>query len=368
MTNSTLVSNSHSNPVLHVPQICRGLACLFVALFHGITLVGSWYGVVPLSGLYNFGFFGVHLFFVISGLIILHAHYADIGHYKNIGHYLSKRIIRIYPLYLIVLIVWGGWRVFTGRLGIAEFLTNALFFSSDKKLIIPVAWTLAYELVFYLSFVTLIISKRLGLAVFAAWAGLVAFDVLHNVSDLPLFNLQNALFIIGMVAAVTLRTLRRRLSIRLQDICAYVFAASSLVLFVLITRYCAVLSHHGTVPIDVWGDPIITLGYGCASALLLLTALSGRVEHFVRRQTPLVAVGNASYSIYLVHVQIQRIVFNATRPLDWLWLEKTPLAANLLLVLVLAASVAAGIIIHKLLEKPLLNAGRKLLARTKVTA
>jgi peptidoglycan/LPS O-acetylase OafA/YrhL len=71
-----------ADATLYTPQVCRGLACLLVAIYHGAALVGNWYGVKPLLTLTNFGFSGVHMFFVISGLIIAHAHRDDMDNYR----------------------------------------------------------------------------------------------------------------------------------------------------------------------------------------------------------------------------------------------------------------------------------------------
>ena len=66
-------------------------------------------------------------------------------------------------------------------------------------------------------------------------------------------------------------------------------------------------------------------------------------------------IGDASYSIYLVHFFFQKRVSNGLRSLDWIPAgEKTQAKALLLLAVIMAISVACGIIIHKWIEKPVL--------------
>lgn len=353
---------ARSSTLLYTPQVCRGIACLMVALFHAVTLVANWYGLKPLSGLYNFGFAGVHLFFVISGVIIYHSHQFDIGHYRHLPFYASRRVVRIYPLYWIVLMTWGGWRLFTTRLAPEDFISNALWFSSSTKLIVPVGWTLFYELMFYGFFGLLIVNKKLGWSGFLLWLALIVLNHEQPFSDWPFFNLPNLLFAAGLASSWLLTQMLsrcRQASCELIGLSALGFGVA---LFATTAAYCADLAKDGE-PLDIWGNAIITCGFGLASASTLLGSMSRGVEAFFKQRKLVLLLGNASYAIYLIHFFIQRIAFNATRPLEWIWQEKTPLLANLLLIWVLVVSIVSGIIVHQYLEKPLLSASRRLLGR-----
>ena len=50
-TMSTTASPISEKPeaTLYTAQVCRGLACLLVAIYHGAALIGNWYGVKPVS-------------------------------------------------------------------------------------------------------------------------------------------------------------------------------------------------------------------------------------------------------------------------------------------------------------------------------
>ena len=65
-------------------QALRGITALFVALEHVRFL--------------NCGAFGVDIFFVISGFMVM------FSTHDNTKHFLCKRFIRIYPLYALVTI------------------------------------------------------------------------------------------------------------------------------------------------------------------------------------------------------------------------------------------------------------------------
>jgi peptidoglycan/LPS O-acetylase OafA/YrhL len=202
---------------VYMPQICRGVACLLVAVYHGAGLVDHHYGVDPLRGLSRFGFSGVHMFFVISGLIIYHAHRRDLGDARNAPRYLLKRLVRIYPFYWIAFLALGGRKVFSGRLEIGDFLTNALFFSASESLVIAVAWTLAYEMIFYGIFLAFLVKRALGIAVFAAWFVLVALNHHHRFAESIGLELLNVLFMLGLLTSVAVIALRRRWDARRRD-------------------------------------------------------------------------------------------------------------------------------------------------------
>lgn len=83
-------------------QLWRGLAALLVVLFHTslIFTLEKYWGADPMKGLFSFGAAGVEMFFVISGFIILHVHWGDIGVPGKLPGFLKKRFVRIICPYL----------------------------------------------------------------------------------------------------------------------------------------------------------------------------------------------------------------------------------------------------------------------------
>jgi len=343
--------------MLYVPQACRALACLLVAVDHGAGLIGHHHGVMPLFGLSEFGFSGVHLFFVISGLIIYHAHRHDLDDPKAAPRYLLKRFVRIYPFYWIVFLALGGRWVFTDRMGIGEFLTNALLFSSTKKLVVSVSWTLAYEMIFYGLFVAFLIKRNLGIAVFAAWFASIALNHHYHFAESIALDVINLLFLLGLLTAIAVSALRSRLESGRRDQIAIVSLIAGAVTFLYTAWVCLSLPARD---IGVWRSLPLTLGFGTGAALLLFASVSEKVEEFLKRQRLLLLIGDASYSIYLVHFYVQKRTGNAIRSLGWVPSgEITQTTALLLLAVTLLVSVGGGILIHKAIEKPVLARCRK---------
>jgi peptidoglycan/LPS O-acetylase OafA/YrhL len=346
-----------ASETLHSVQIYRASAVLLVVLFHGSAFILSRYKVAPLENMFQTGFSGVFLFFVISGFIILTAHHRDLGRPDRLSYYLSRRLIRIYPFFWVVLIIWGGWRIFTGDIGMAELASNALVFKGAPQLIIPVSWTLRYEIVFYALFVAAILDKRLGWLVFLGWFGLqwgYAPPALRGLTD-PM----NLLFMMGLGAAIGCFRLQT-CSDATRDRLGWLF------LMLGLTGFVVTMMVYGQLEVDTnaWpGHPVAIFGFGISSALLLLASVSGAINRRMGQWRLIALIGNASYAIYLTHSPFGKLAWNLLRPIKPLWQEPPePWVANLILVWVAVASVLAGILVHLKIEQPLLAALRGRLA------
>ena len=136
-------------------QAWRALAALLVLFFHTSWGIKFQLGEIPLRGIFLIGFSGVPIFFVLSGFIILFIHYQDIGIRTSFFSFIRKRFVRIYPIYLSILLFYifyssgifnfyatvAGWKTF--------YLENfSLIRLTNKPSIVPVAWTLFFEIMF----------------------------------------------------------------------------------------------------------------------------------------------------------------------------------------------------------------------------
>lgn len=159
-------------------QFLRCVAALLVVLFHcaaHLRLTGHAPG--PIFGFgQSAGFAGVDIFFVISGFIMAWTTSTASGGADAVA-FAKRRVARIYsgywPFYLLALGLFsalGGYYLAGTR-----FLTSALLWPTDlRHLLIPVSWTLIFEMWFYLLFALLIafsaarrtlLTMLLGLAV-----------------------------------------------------------------------------------------------------------------------------------------------------------------------------------------------------------
>ena len=136
----------------------RGFAILMVFLFHSLphyeAMNGGFYS---LKFLMSYGFVGVDIFFVICGFIMMHL--SSTERENGAGVFLRKRIVRIYAGYwpcLLIAMIELGVNSPVGFDRISLF--NSIFLTSIdmNQLVIPVTWSLTYELYFYVLFAVLI--------------------------------------------------------------------------------------------------------------------------------------------------------------------------------------------------------------------
>ncbi|MEO6915456.1 MAG: acyltransferase, partial [Chitinophagaceae bacterium] len=189
-------------------QIFRGFAAMLVVGYHCHGAMISYFGAVPLKGVFAIGLFGVDFFFVLSGFIITYIHVTDIRQQRNIVPFFKKRFFRIYPIYWVVALASFAYLVFVdhGKLEFADHtlawsngtdwlyvLKSFLLFPQPAISILDVSWTLSFEMLFYLVFGLAIIGGwKIARILFFTWLTLIllnAFGLLPVNSYYPGFLL-----------------------------------------------------------------------------------------------------------------------------------------------------------------------------------
>src|ERR1700744_1668682 len=131
------------------------------------------FGVPPFGLLFQFGRAGADIFFVLSGFLIALIHWRDTGRPERLTHYLARRITRIYPTYWMVLLavvpVDLVTRTFYDGYGDPWAILKNILLLPQNDQIIDVSWSLCNELLFYIVFALLILSRRAGFLALAAW-------------------------------------------------------------------------------------------------------------------------------------------------------------------------------------------------------
>jgi exopolysaccharide production protein ExoZ len=332
-----------------VLQAGRGVAALLVLFFHANNSIfgqAKYWTDKPLGSLIQFGHAGVDFFFVLSGFIILHAHWGDLNNLQRLPSFFWKRLRRIYPAYWVLLLILTAVFFIVPSFGdgherdlsviVSSFiLVHVVDFNHD---LLVVAWSLYHEMVFYGLFAVAIWNLRAGLVVLALWfIGSIVPLVLGSLPAAAHFYMSpmHLLFGMGMVAAWLVR--RGRIPM------PTVVASVGIILFLgaaLEEDYVGFLSTG-------WRS----LVFGLGSAL----AVSGLVElersKGLKIPGPLRFLGDASYSVYLIH-------FMALSVLAKLWLaivgrDVLPHAVTLIVLCTLA--LGAGLTYYWWVERPLLG-------------
>jgi peptidoglycan/LPS O-acetylase OafA/YrhL len=101
----------------------------------------------PLGIIQDFGWFGVTLFFLISGFII-----SDRARVESLSKFVVKRVLRIYPMLAVALLLAAAFMVPKDQVTIRNLVLNlslANYLMVPQVVLIGVAWTLFIEMTFY---------------------------------------------------------------------------------------------------------------------------------------------------------------------------------------------------------------------------
>lgn len=150
----------------YYPEIdgLRFLAIFWIFLFHLNDYLTRFHTVDKdniLQNIFQNGYLGVELFFVISGLVLsipFANHYINQGKKISLKKYYSRRFTRLEPPYFLVMILLFLFKINTGTSANVLFphLLASLFYSHNiiypdtLPLINSVAWSLEIEIQFYL--------------------------------------------------------------------------------------------------------------------------------------------------------------------------------------------------------------------------
>jgi peptidoglycan/LPS O-acetylase OafA/YrhL len=147
-------------------QVLRGIAAIIILMYHAWALSIKLLNYNYLNGLFQDGYLGVDLFFVISGFIIFFIYKKGFVNLGKIKLFLLKRFTRIYPFYWFLnLLIIPLYFLFPQYKAGYEtnpiiILTSLLLIPYVDGPIIYVAWTLWYIIFFYIWFAVLFAVKK----------------------------------------------------------------------------------------------------------------------------------------------------------------------------------------------------------------
>lgn len=322
-------------------QIGRAFAALCVVLFHvNAALALPKYLGRDVCAWFLPGQSGVDFFFVLSGFVIFLAHDKDIGNPRACVGFLWKRFRRLYPpLWVVLLVVLPVFYLVPsfGRGGetTPTTIVNAFLIApAAKEYLLSVEWTLRHEIVFYLVFAVIVVRPVWGIALSGFWLFLSALDpwLELNFPSAFLFSGYHILFGYGLLAYLAYR------SDRLPA--PSLFLAAGAALFALAWYLVVRASGRGA------GELAWLFGLGAALAIPGAATLERRRPF--RMPSSLVLLGEASYSIYLVHFPTISLMAKLARFAQ----GRVPDAA--LFLAITATAIGVGIAFHIVVERCLL--------------
>lgn len=329
----------------------RAVAAALVVWAHGIDislLPNNGTPVLGYGNLENFGAIGVDLFFVLSGYIITTS--SDRTD-RNGLQFALDRFIRIAPIFYILSLPWIVRAMMAPGHSWLPFIPTFFFWPvADDRFIEPflsVGWTLSFEVLFYFAMTAAIALRSWGsrpavlvIAFFiAAMSARSLFDtaVLDFVGNPIILE-----FLFGIGISMLLRRTgpNRRLAIIVSALVVVALGCQLVFGFGDISE--AQLIQNGDLSLQraiIWGLP--------AAGIVYATLLFGNPLSQGPMKRCLAFLGDASYSIYLVHLLVMA-VFKVLQ-------SKGFISGDPLIILSILGSLVAGSLSYVFIEKPVID-------------
>lgn len=309
-------------------QFLRGFAALAVVLCHyGSNLTDY----KTLSSILNYGQYGIHVFFFISGYVICLSLIKNQYHPKYFFRFLLKRSIRIDPVYLItILLTLLSFWLFTfipSFKGLPipfvpeQFLAHILYVVpfTNFEFYNHIFWTLGVEFQFYVLIGALyFLSQHLYFR--------VSFLILFSLSSFITLEKSDYLVITyAPIFAMGIAIMHYHLTKRNEYLICSAFSAMLVFL-------------NFNLPI-----------------LLLLIAVTFFISYVKKISTYFNFLGEISYSLYIIHPLVLIYLIGL--------LKKLPIAPSLELLLLLVKvliAIGSAYIFYILIERPPIRYSKKI--------
>lgn len=282
-------------------QCCRALAFLMVILLHRPP---SW----EIFNITQYGRYGVMMFFIISGFIITYLHLNN--NIESVKAFAIKRIVRLYPVYLTSTVIcvavsyyiyvtgFSGWSPLEKFNEIGWVTTLTLLPVNDGHAVNFLAWSLVYEIWYYILF---------GLAIYLLKGRFIIGVLLYA----ALLILANAFNVVGFSSSGTFVNLvvvfsPLNLFFIISALIAYImfdkngeFRRSCILTF--FACYLAIIFFGGSYTLGSLGGYTTEFFLLTVSIAIVVGSLLIEKTGKVKFPGVIVYLGNMTYSLYLIH-------------------------------------------------------------------
>jgi peptidoglycan/LPS O-acetylase OafA/YrhL len=306
------MSKSRANEI----DLLRFLAAISVVLYHyaflGYAGQASPLPYPVLEPVAKYGHFGVELFFLISGFVILMS--ASSGSLKQ---FITSRIARLYPAFwaccsvtFLVIIIWGNGKP---SATLAQYLSNMTMLSSfgfmQKIAAVPYIdgsyWSLAVEMRFYAMIAVILLFRKIHKSelFFTGWLiATVAVEALQLTRLRGILIVDYSTYFIA--GAMFFQIWSRGFSaLRLL----VVAAAWALALY---QAWMAVPAYEANFHTSINAFSVLAI---LSSFFIVMLLISTKRTGWIGRKN-WVTVGTLTYPLYLIHQVTGYIIFNKFYP------------------------------------------------------
>jgi peptidoglycan/LPS O-acetylase OafA/YrhL len=268
-------------------EVLRALAIIFVVLSHINSIyIGSYQEILQAISI-PIGEVGNSLFFFVSGYLL----YFNYGRINDLTGFYRRRIARIYPQYLLILLLFfpASEDLFINAIGLQGVLN-----SSNQGF-----WFLGAIVFYYLTYPLIVYPKRIVYLFITALTILFGMVLLHY--SLNLFFIGDILYYGVFVAGIVSAQESRYLDAFYDSFTNHMFSIYSLLL--LFAAFAAALRY--------WKLTYVVASPVVMSMLFVLISITGSIVAYysirsyghllMKVRTVITNIAYCSYSIYLVH-------------------------------------------------------------------
>lgn len=300
------MNNNQLKPkYLDILQVFRGISAIMVILHHSAASIKYYHKLNYewLDFIGALGKYGVDFFFVLSGFIIAYSAYYKYNSQHAFSNYIKNRLLRIYIPYLpigifMLLVYFYLPSISNGNRDISVLTSITLFPFGNPAL--SVAWTLSFELCFYLLFSVTFISKKLWQLLIVIWIVIIIYTnyflgnyILPTKNSLAYLILSpyNIEFVMGyLLSEIIVKNYKIN----------YLLSVALILILALIFMY---LKYNNIEFFEFSTNLIFAI-----FVFLFLYFSVFYINFKIKKTTLMMLVGNATYSIYLIHNPIQMII------------------------------------------------------------
>lgn len=299
------MNNKSQGQYLDVLQIFRGVAALMVLFCHTTGSIKYYHkiGYSFLNNIASIAKYGVDFFFILSGFIITYSSFNKYNEPNSLSNYIKNRLIRIYvpylPIGIFMFMIYVLFPDFSNSNRSISILTSLTLIPEGNPAL-SVAWTLSYELCFYLLFSISFFSKEVWNYFVFVWitsivvfnyTSFLSFELLKNPLFKILFSTYNIEFILGFLLALVIL---RKIKINLFLVFSALILSFSILLYYVFNHF-NFFTFGGNFIFSIF-------------AFLLIYATISNFDFKINSTALMMLVGNATYSIYLIHNPLQMIL------------------------------------------------------------
>lgn len=285
---------------IHSLDILRGIAALSILIFH---YLGSALDIeLPASSILpRMGYYGVSIFYVLSGLTLALVYKNKVNTVEESNRYLLKRILRIYPLMILTMVLTILYRkpydistIFLNVTGLFGFFDYANYIGTGM-------WSIGNELVFYIFFpfilylfehkkVSFNVVYGLGFLSFLVFSFFAIKPGEHSWNEY--INPANQFFY--FLTGIYLSNINERVKLFTKPSVAALAGVIAILVFVFYPV-------SGAEDYLIFGFNRIVFSLCCIVLCLSFYSLNRSINSSNILLKPLIILGEISYGVYLLH-------------------------------------------------------------------